>query len=233
LEWLSVVSEDSTLLNTADTGARAKYLRAAVLAHSIHVLSPHATSSDYRSTCRRLQLRLRCEIVRRAAVAMDVGNGKKSCWEVHGESAKPDQADFISVLVENAAENVAFGSGLRHPFHRKPTRRLAALTFLHPLGARQNTPRAHFRNPFSPTIPQRGLFGLHELCPQNRFLSISPAHRGSRDIEDSVSNWPLPSPSPSPQSTSASEEASRKQDGRQDLQFKHREPSSKDRARQS
>jgi hypothetical protein len=48
--------------------------------------------------------------------------------------------------------------------------------------------------PTSPR-PQRDLFWLHELCPQNALLSIYPAHHRSRYIQDCVTNHGLPSKS--------------------------------------
>jgi len=98
------------------------------------------------------------------------------------------------------AENGGPGGCFRRPFHQGPTRRLAAFTFFRlqrakRSGSLQRRPLLTFSTstlthpPLSP-LPQRDLFWLHELCPQNGPLSIYPAHHGSRHI----TNQPSPSP---------------------------------------
>jgi hypothetical protein len=94
---------------------------------------------------------------------------------------------------ERAAENGAFGSCFRQPFHHSPTRTSGRFNLFlgssAPSAQRASTVivahvfdiHSHSPSP-PPPLSQRDLFWLHELCPQNGHLSIYPAHHGSRYI---------------------------------------------------
>src|SRR5271155_1228168 len=88
---------------------------------------------------------------------------------------------------EKAAENGAFGSCFRHPFHHTPTRASGRFNLFLGSGAssaqRASTAETvahgfdiHSHSPSPPPppspLPQRDLFWLYELCPQNGLLSI-------------------------------------------------------------
>jgi len=103
---------------------------------------------------------------------------------------------------EKAAENGAFGCCFRHPFHHTPTRASGRFNLFLGSGApsaqRASTADfccSRFRHPLSltPLLPQRDLFWLHELCPQNGLLSIYLAHHGSRYIYRPSPLLPYPS----------------------------------------
>ena len=126
------------------------------------------------------------------------GTWEKLSWKQKMKNgsilAVPRRANRISLgTCEKAAENSAFGTCFRHPFHHTPTRTSGRFNLFlgssAPSAQRASTVivahvfdiHSHSPSP-PPPLSQRDLFWLHELCPQNGPLSTHPAHHGSRCI---------------------------------------------------